>query len=178
MKIEKKEYIETCRYLLSIKKLRKKNHKFKIIKRRKSIRHKHLITGLIKNCTVDYKLLDCISPVSDYNLINPNLFINYGSSTNFLHSNLKLNLVDSRFTWLNGRLVTQRSLGSSINASWNLDKLGLVNSNARDVIYNQSYIYYPVKSNRVFSNTLCTYRSSANTYPYVTYSVCSLINYI
>lgn len=178
MRIEKKEYIGTCKYLLSIRKLRKKNLKFKILKRRKSIRHRHLITGLVKNCTIDYKLLDYIAPINDYSLINPDLFINYGSSTNFLHSNLKLNLVDSRFTWFNGRLITQRSLGSNINASWNLGKLELVNSNARDIVYNQSYIYYPVQSNRMFSNVLYAYYSSANNYPYVKHSVCSLINYI
>jgi hypothetical protein len=98
MKIEKSEYIKICKYALFSKKLKKKIIKFKIIKRRKSIRHKHLVTGLSKGCAIDYKILETLTPLSDYNLINPDLFINYGSSTNFLPNDLRSHLVDSRYT--------------------------------------------------------------------------------
>lgn len=178
MKIEKKEYIKTCKYLLGVKKLKKKTLKFKIIKRRKSIRHRHLITGLIKGCMSDYKLLDSITPLSDYSLMNPDLFINYGSSTNFLPNDLKLNLVDSRYSWFNGKLMTHRSLGSNINASVRLDNLNLLDSNARDIVYQQSYIYYPLRYSVPFNKPVSDCKGTYSRHSGLYYSIQSLINYL
>lgn len=143
MKIEKIEYIKMLKFQKVAFKLRKKKFKFKIIKRRKLFRHKHLVTGLTDVSNLNYKLIKDLSPQNDFNLINKDFLINYGSATNYLNPKTKINSQKFRYNSPNTKLITSMLIGSNRLVSWETPHSLIRNSNARDIIYQSSYVYYP-----------------------------------
>lgn len=171
MKIGKIEYIRMLKFQKVAFKLRKKIFKFKIIKRRKSLRHRHLVTGLTNISNLNYKLIKDLSPQNDYNLINKDFLINYGSATNYLNPETKINLQKFRYNSPNTKLITSMLIGSNRLVSWKTPYSSIHNSNARDIIYQSSYVYYPstnkltgckLSKNKIHSLILYKYSLKSN----------------
>jgi len=134
-----------CNNFLKSFRSRYKRHIYGFLKRRFKSRKKRLIIGslLKKELSSDIPLY--LLYTRDFNLINQDLFLNYGANTVRSRSkkiNLNLestNLLDIKVSSINGASLNRWLIGSKTLYPWNSYSLPTSRSCSRSYLYQHSY---------------------------------------